>query len=46
MQKFLGLIILLVVAGIAGGYFIFKKGGFSGDGKGLPSLGCLHPAPG
>ena len=38
MQKFLGLIILLVVAGIAAGYFILHKGGVSGDGTRLPSL--------
>lgn len=38
MQKFLGLIILLVVAGIAGGYFIFKKGGFSEDGRGISTF--------
>jgi hypothetical protein len=39
MQKFLGLIILLVVAGVAAGYFILQKGGISGDGKGIPSFG-------
>ena len=38
MQKFLGLIILLVVAGVAAGYFILQKGGFSEDGTGIPSL--------
>ncbi len=41
MQKFLGIIILLGVAGIAAlGYFILGKGGFSGEGESmLPSLG-------
>jgi hypothetical protein len=41
MQKFLGLVILLAVAGVAAGYLLLEKGGILEESKGLdlPSIG-------